>query len=185
MFALMILAGYGLRFLLVRWKRPLAQAVVASLILALILVDSTFETNWPLLSTEVPAYMSDIATDSRAIAVLDIPVNNYRGEKYYMLYQTVHQHPIIGGHAYRTPQEVDDFRQEIITSLTQGDISTLIQNNIGYVVLHHNLDDEERTISPISLTLIAQVGHPVYQDKLVTVFFIPNAEEIVHLQAHP
>ncbi|MAT97281.1 MAG: hypothetical protein CL608_09080 [Anaerolineaceae bacterium] len=178
MFALMILAGYGLRYVLTRWKRPLAQAVVATAVLALILVDSTFQTSWPLLSTEIPPYMSEIAADSRAVAVLDIPVNNYRGEKYYMLYQTVHQHPIVGGHAYRTPQEIVDLRQEIVTDLTtQETISTLIQNNIGYVVLHHTIEDEAGIIQPITSVLQAEIGQPEYQDELITIFFIPNTEE--------
>lgn len=173
MFALMILAGYGLRFWLLRWKRPLVQAGVAAIMLVLILADSGFETSWPLLSTEVPAYMSEIAEDSRTIAILDIPVNNYRGEKYYMLYQTVHHHPIVGGHAYRTPQEIVELRQKIITDLTtQGNISTLIHNNIGYVVLHHYLEDEAGTISSVSSLLHAQVGQPVYRDEQITVFFI-------------
>ena len=179
MFALMILAGYGLRFLLVRWKRPFVQAGVATILLALILIDSTFETNWPLISTEVPAYMSVMATDSRAVAVLDIPVNSFLGEKYYMLYQTVHQHPIVGGHAYRTPQEIVELRQEIVTGLiTQGNLSSLSQNNIGYVVLHHTMEDNEETISSVFLTLSTEVGQPVYQDDLITVFLIPEAEEI-------
>jgi hypothetical protein len=38
MFALMILAGYGLRYLLGQWKRPLAQTVLATAVLVLILV---------------------------------------------------------------------------------------------------------------------------------------------------
>lgn len=179
MFALMILAGYGLRYVLTRWKRPLAQAAVATTLLALILVDSTFQTSWPLLSTEIPPYMSEIAADSRAVAVLDIPINNYRGEKYYMLYQTVHQHPIVGGHAYRTPQEIVELRQEIVTDLTtQETIPTLIKNNIGYVVLHHAIEDEAEIIPPVSLLLHTQLGQPVYQDELITIFFIPDVEEI-------
>ena len=186
MFSLMILAGYGLRYLLLKWKRPFIQAGVATIVLTLILIDSTFQTSWPLLSTEVPAYMSEIAKDSRSVAILDMPVNNYRGEKYYMLYQTVHQHPIVGGHAYRTPQEIVDLRQEIVTNLTtQEDISTLTQNNIGYVVLHHTIEDEEGTVSSVSLTLNNQIGQPVYQDELITVFLIPDAEEIAHFQPHP
>ena len=177
MFALMILAGYGLRYLLGRWQRPFTQTVVAGAILALILLDSTFETEWPLLSTEIPPYMAEMAADTRSIAVLDIPVNNYMGEKYYMLYQTVHQHPIVGGHAYRTPQEIVDLREEIILDFTaQGDFSTLYQNNIGYVVLHHKIEDEEDTIPLAMSVLMAQVGEPVYQDNTVTVFLVPNAE---------
>jgi hypothetical protein len=177
MFALMILAGYGIRFLLVKWKRPFVQATVATILLALLLIDSTFETNWPLLSTEIPAYMTEIANDPRTVAVLDIPVNNYRGEKYYMLYQTVHHHPIVGGHAYRTPQEIIDLREEIVTALaTQGDISVLSQNNIGYVILHHTIEDETDVILPATLTLNTQIGQPVYQDELITVFSIPNVK---------
>lgn len=177
MFALMILAGYGLRFLLVRWKRPIVQVGTATLFLALILIDSTFTTNWPLLSTEIPSYMSEIAADPRAVSVLDIPVNNYRGEKYYMLYQTVHQHPIVGGHAYRTPQEIVDLREEIVTSLvTQGDISSLIQNKIGYVVLHHTIEDEAGTLPLVLSNLNALAGPPDYQDELITVFLLAEPE---------
>ncbi len=178
MFALMILAGYGLRFLLMRWKRPSIQVGIASIILALILIDSTFQTSLPLLSMEVPLYMSEIAADSRSVAILDLPVNNYRGEKYYMLYQTVHHHPIVGGHAYRTPQEIVDLREDIVTNLsTQGTIAPLIQNNIGYVILHHTIEDEAQMISSVLSTLSSQIGQPIYEDELITVFSIPEASK--------
>lgn len=72
--------------------------------------------------------MPTIANDSRTIAILDIPVNNYHGEKYHLLYQTVHLKTIVGGHAYRTPQEIVDLREEIIANLvTKQDISSLTQ----------------------------------------------------------
>lgn len=177
MFALMILAGYGLRYLLGRWERPFAQTIIATMILTLILLDSMFTTNWPLLSTETPSYMAEIAADLRPVAVLDIPVNNYQNEKYYMWYQAVHQHPIVGGHAYRTPQEIVDLREKIVASLPiQENIAILSQYNIGYVILHHNLEDKENSIPTISSTLTKQVGQPAYQDEIITVFFIPGAK---------
>lgn len=173
MFALMILAGYGVRYLLGLGKRPFTQTAVASIILTLILLDSTVATNWPLLSTEIPTYMAEIASDTRSVAVLDIPVNNYRGEKYYMLYQTVHQHPIVGGHAYRTPQEIVDLREEIVGAIAiQGDISGLNRHNIGYVVLHHTIEDEQGTIPLVTSALVAKIGQPVYQDATITVFMM-------------
>ena len=179
MFALMILAGYGVRFLMRLTKRPYVQSGLAAILLTLILVDSTFTTSWPLLSTAVPSYLTKIAADTRTVAVLDLPVNNYRGEKYYMLYQTFHQHPIVGGHAYRTPQEIVDFREEIVSSLlTHGNISTLSQHNIGYVILHHTLEDEKGINPSISAALTAQIGQPAYEDELITVFAVPIANEI-------
>ena len=177
MFALMILAGYGVRYLLERWKRPFTQTIIASSILALILLDSVVVTNWPLLSTDIPPYMAEIAADIRPVAVLDIPVNDYRGDKYAMLYQTVHQHPIVGGHAYRTPQEIVDLREEIVTALAiQGEISVLSENNIGYVVVHHAIEDQKNTVASISAILTQQIGQPQYQDEAITVFFIPDVE---------
>ena len=170
MFALMILAGYGLKFVLTRWKRPLTQSIVATIILILILVDSTFIKEWPLLSTAVPAYATTIAADPRPVAVLDIPVNGYRDQKFYMLFQTEHQHPIVGGHAYRTPQEIIDLREEFVaTILEEQDISMIADNNIGYIVLHQDFLTPTE-IEKFSSALTKMVGEPIIQTSTHTIF---------------
>ena len=177
-FALSILAAHGLSYLLPRIKQMRMRQLTAVFILFLILIDSTFIFPWPMMDVTIPPVFTDIAADSRSVAVLDLPVLDYEAAKVHMLYQFEHQHAIVGGFRTRRPEDAANLMTQLESAaLPGGDINELAENGIAYVVLHHDFYEGDE-IQSYTAALTTQVGDPIYTDDLVTVFTVPNAREI-------
>ncbi len=178
MFAISILATYGISYLRPKVKNTRWQWGLALGLLAILLLDSITHFPWPMENVSIPSYYQTIAADDRAVAVLDIPVDNYVAEKQYMLYQTIHQHPIVGGHAYRTPRIVEEKRQAYLSLIGQaGGTAVLADEGIGYIIIHPSLMPPE-SIQAIIEPIERELGSPIYQDDKITVYKLPNPKEI-------
>lgn len=104
MLALAMLAAMGAQRLLARLdsreQRPrfAGSAVIAGLIALLALDNLT--TPFPLVGVYVPPIYEELAQDSEEYAILDAPFY-YFTSPVYMLYQAVHNKPLVGGYTSR------------------------------------------------------------------------------------
>ena len=144
----------------------------------------------------MPSYYSEIGQASTAHSggILDVPYDLFgaRGPACdYMVYQTVHQRPIISGYISRTPQYAarmldnypfvrqlrarlyDDDEPLLFTNelITQGK-HELYALNIEYIVLHKSqLSNDDSQVLENVITQV--VSKPVYRDDRILVWRLP------------
>ena len=168
-FAIAILATYGLAWLFSHVKRSAWRLTLMATLLLFVILDSKTNSPWPMLDLTIPDFYKQIMADQEAGAVLDLPSDSYMADKYAMLYQTVHLRPITAGRAYRIPPEVIEFREALADAITKGDTEILQQNNIAYVVLQRQfLTPDELTRRQQQLSNL--FGEPIYQDDWIVAF---------------
>ncbi len=131
-------------------------------------------------------------------AVLELPVTKHGGlDSKRMLYQTFHERPILGGYTSRKLLDphrlVNDYvlfnwieftsyaSADVVPAKSQQDwLGLLNYANIGYIVVYSQEfgrnDDFQKAQSLINLALTGNgQAQPYYQDKLATVYKVPNA----------
>jgi hypothetical protein len=168
-FAIAILATYGLAWLFSHVKRTAWRLTLMATLLLFVILDSKTNSPWPMLDLTVPDFYKQIMADQEAGAVLDLPSDSYMADKYAMLYQTVHLRPITAGRAYRIPPDVIEFREALAEAIAKGDTEILQQNNIAYVVLQRQfLTPDELTRRQQQLSNL--FGEPIYQDNWIIAF---------------
>jgi hypothetical protein len=168
-FAIAILATYGLAWLFSHVKRSAWRLTLMAALLLFVILDSKTNSPWPMLDLTVPDFYKQIMADQEAGAVLDLPSDSYMADKYAMLYQTVHLRPITAGRAYRIPPDVIEFREALAEAIAKGDTEILQQNNIAYVVLQRQfLTPDELTRRQQQLSNL--FGEPIYQDNWIIAF---------------
>ena len=178
MFALAILATYGASVILEYLKTKWQKLSLGSVLLALILLDSVVLFPWPMMDTTSPAIFSEISTDERAVAILDLPVLDYKAAKFHLLYQLTHQHALVGGFRTRRPYEAAVAMQALEQSaLPDGDVTNLAANSVAYVTIHHQFY-QDTELEEIIRNLNGQVGNPLFTNDVVTVFAVPDAKEL-------
>jgi hypothetical protein len=191
MLALAIVSSLGLKALASRyawfdWGIPLIGVIVFTEFLAIPMrLDARF--------AEIPSYYYKLQTrgESNAI-VLDIPIDLFGAQGpagNYMLYQTVHQKPIVSGYISRTPRQVlqlfqrpfmNELRARIYGDKTPYHFNQQIMSqavkdfselNIEYVILHEDelsSDDFES----LHVALESILGDPNYEDDRITTWEI-------------
>ena len=105
--ALALLVGLGWRALEQRWPRLRWAAGLLALLAFVEFNRSPVGLDERL--AEIPDYYQRLASEPATGAILDLPADFYGAQGpagTYMLYQTVHQHPIMGGYISRTPASV-------------------------------------------------------------------------------
>jgi len=178
MFALAILAAYGVVWLVGRIHRRAWQRVVTGGLIALVLLDAIFLFPWPMADVSVPFFYRTLAADRRSVAVLDLPVGDYTADKYYLLYQMVHGHAIVGGYSYRRPPEAEEAMAKLEDLARPGGAPTaLAEYGIGYVILHCDFL-ELVELETLTAHLANRLGPPLYEDERIVVFAVPGALEI-------
>lgn len=177
MFALAILAAYGVAWLL-RRVCPFWQQVLALGVVTMALIDYAVLFPWPMTDISVPPFYEELAADRRSVAVLDMPVWNYTANHFFMLYQMTHGHAIVGGYIYRRPAEAEEAMAEL-ESLARpgGDPRALADYGIGYVVLHCDFL-ESADLEALTAHLAGRLGPPVYEDERIVAFAVPGALEV-------
>jgi len=180
MLALAVLAACGTAVLLNglrRTYRPLVALGVA----ALILVDSLFIWPWPLGDAEVPAFYHQIAEDDQEYAILDLPLWEYRCERYQLYYATVHNHRIVGGLVTRRSADAEAALREVERMVRPNaavaSAESLAELGIRYVILHKQCLDD-RGLDAQTAFLREQMGDPVYDDRWIRAFEVPGAPQI-------
>jgi len=178
MFALAILAAYGMVWLVGRIRRRVWRQVVVAGVVALVIFDAIFLFPWPMADASVPAFYRDLAADRRSVAVLDLPVLDYVAAKYHVLYQMVHGHAIVGGYRDRRTAEAEESMAELeALALPGGDPLALADYGIGYVILYRDFLEPD-DLEAVTMYLVEQLGPPLYEDERIVAFAVPGALEI-------
>lgn len=177
-FAIAILAAYGVAFLLGRLETKRAKIVLIAGLAGLIMLDSILAFPWPMNEFQVPAFYESIAADERSVAVLDLPVEGYVPAKYYMLYQMKHGHAIVGGWRDRRSEEVEEQMAEYqALAGPGGDINAIAQAGIGYIVLHKQFMEPDE-VDLLTTHLEREIGKAVIQNGQFVVYRLANVAEI-------
>jgi len=106
----------------------------------------------------------------------------YDGAKRYMLYQTVHGHPIVEGHVSRRPAEATVFldnhpllrslyqTQEIDPALTDvsRQLRTLQDAGFRYIIIHKQFTDADHVANWQNWLALS----PVFEDQEIAVYRI-------------
>jgi len=190
MLALAVVVAYGLAALQRQWQ---GFAGVAALIGCLIFAE--FLTAPVYLDRRVaaiPKYYHTLAADPRPGAILDVPMDLHGAQGpggEYMLYQTVHGRPIVGGYISRTPPAAlwplerpflnqlrarvyDDrepyaFSAEVM-SHALDDLRVL---DVRYVVLHAEfLSSGDHRAVRHALTEV--ISEPIHEDEELAVWYL-------------
>lgn len=154
-----MLAAYGIYWLAQRpflTRHPILRHAAPLLLTALILLD-TAVSPFPTTQPTIPVWHAQLAAEPDDFALWELPMQNRGADKYYMLYQTSHGQPLVGGHISRMPREAFDFIQQIpllayafaqdsradfaLTAVTDQ-TRQLAAANIRYLVIHKQFANE-------------------------------------------
>jgi len=190
-FVLAVLVAYGVADLYNRlngrWS-PVALTAGATLV---ILIEYAVVFPFPMGDATVSDFYRQMAADGGSYAVLDLPILGRPASNYAMYYQTVHQHPIVGGYIHRYPPdtyELADFISNLAQPNSDGDIVShpsaqerrdwLAQAGIGRVIVHKDLMIAAQRDAAVAF-LCDLLGEPVFEDARLVVFAVPPAAERV------
>ncbi len=187
MLAVAVLAGYGLKAVVERRRDGIVP------ILAILIV-LEYLTIWPFptMPAAVPEFCHRLAGEKDNFAVLDVPqwpVWLRRASNYAMYYQTVHQHPMVGGYVWRLPEGREGTMkafQELVLPPVEADIIVrptgdeavriLNQYYVKYVILHKGVWEAEDEAEAIQ-SLTRLLGPPFYDDPQAVAFAVPVVED--------
>ena len=115
MLALAIAAAFGVRELLQRWQwRWGAHGAILGLLVVVGLIVFEFAPGpAPLTLVSAPALYYEIAKDTDAGAIVDVPAGGWLASERYMLYQTIHGKPITVGAISRAKFGELNFSEEL------------------------------------------------------------------------
>ncbi|MBN1887784.1 MAG: hypothetical protein JW850_07325 [Thermoflexales bacterium] len=187
MLALAVIAGYGLAAMERRWRRAYWGTLLASALIFLEFLIIPLPLDKRVASA--PAYYHQLAQESQG-AVLDVPIDLYGAQgpaADYLLYQTIHQKPIVGGYISRTPRHVlelfehpflNQLRARIYNDtepyafppdLIQLGLGELRSINVQYIILHKQmLSASDSHIVRTALTTL--LHDPDYEDEAILVW---------------
>lgn len=194
MLSLAVVVGYGLAALERKDRRFRWLTLAAGLLIFVefLIVPVRMDARF----AQIPPFYADLAAmdDDAALAVLDVPVDlvgaqGPAGE--YMLYQTVHQRPIVSGYISRTPAYIsalfdnpfihalrariygDDAPYHFDAALLAQAPAELAQLRIGYVVLHRWALAAEGALT-VQQALTSILAAPLYEDEQIVVWRTHN-----------
>lgn len=168
-FAVAVMAGYGVAWLLAKLRPRLRLPVVVGLA-ALIIADYQFFWPLPTIPGDVPAPIAALGDRDDVRAVFDIPWDHPLTDKDGMYLQTGHSLPMIAGHITR-----QTLLNPAVGNLLQHTLDPALLNAAGadVIILHKQWADEAGETRQF---LIARLGEPLYEDDRFAVFEAPQAE---------
>jgi len=173
-----VLVGYATADLLARMKGRWRTGVLATL--SVLILFEYLSVPVVMQPLDVPAFYARLAGEAGEFGIVELPVDFYDSSKRYMLYQTVHGHPIVEGHVSRRPPEATAFLdaqpllcglyqdQEIDPALTDvsRQLRALRDAGFRYIIIHKRLTDARRVADWQSwLTFM-----PVFEDDEIVVY---------------
>lgn len=149
MLVIAVLAGFGLRFILERFRNNLIKAVLTTILCGLVLFEFW---NWPpykvLDVSKAPAVYYWLKAKPEDFVIAEYPLDHITPNEMYKFYQTVHEKRIINGSFPGTP--ANDFAQKIIKLSGFGTAGLLKGLGVDYVLVHKEkylstdlIDDKE------------------------------------------
>ena len=130
----------------------------------------------------VPEYYYQLSETEEQTAVLDVPIDLYGAQGpacEYMIYQTVHQKPIVGGYISRTPKKVlKVFQRPLLKQLRArvyndsepyyfspellaNGLEELQWLDIGYIILHKDILSGKE-VQIVRKALVSLLTDPTY-----------------------
>lgn len=186
MFAVAILAAYGVAALAGRTERPGLRPALLALVLVFIGCESI--AVWPLPTSDatIPPAIQALADDGGDDALLHLGMDRRPVHHRALYYQTYHERPCVGGRVHRTLPETppwwDSISGLVKPTAAAGDVvprpdpaervAWLRHFDVGYVVLHEN-SAEGRDLR-YRETLVELLGPPAHADDRVEVFAVPR-----------
>jgi len=188
MLALAVIIGYGIAKLCRRGESGCYIAGFLGLFIFLEFLAVPLRYDESLL--KVPPYYAVLAQQETESPILDVPVDLYGAQgpaAYYMLYQTIHHQPIVGGYISRTPQSaLAVFEYPFIYQLRAriyGDkepytfspeLMAVAKSNIEalgvrYVILHKDALSEQEALQ-IYNAICETLGKAIHEDKYLVVW---------------
>jgi hypothetical protein len=172
-----VLVSLGAATLLTRMRNSMGRMLISLFLIALVLGDQILTWPWPLGDAEAPAFYEQVAAMPEDFAILDLPLWEYRCERYQIYYATLHGHRIVGGLITRrsAEAEIEMRRAEELALPGTGAAgpSSLSDEGIRYVVLHKQCL-EEPFLDKESSFLAQHTGPPVYDDRWIRAFELPG-----------
>jgi hypothetical protein len=203
MLALAVLAAYGLDWLAKKGAEARWKLLIPALAGLLVFLEF-FPGPRTLADTTVPAFYTQLRNEGQwnDFAVLETPDGGSASiVSQAMYYQTVHQHPIVGGYLSRKPDypfrdfpgiaellnlDYRVFQRDIIDRASLSNTPALLQYyKIRYVIIHPALLKDENSRYNAQSVLQTVFGHgakPYYQDDQLQVWKTP---EVVQNSSRP
>jgi hypothetical protein len=191
MLALAVAIGYGLAT--VESRRPRFRFITPLLGLLVFVEFLTIPVRLDTRFSYIPAYYYQLRTQEEATAaILDVPIDLYGAQgpaANYMLYQTVHHKPIVGGYISRTPSTalwpferpfLNELRARVYDDTTpfhfdqgvlQAGADDLSLLDVGYVILHRDEVSIEDYVT-LRAALEAVLSAPTHEDDRLVVWEI-------------
>jgi hypothetical protein len=188
MLALAITVGYGCAALERRWRwfKWITILIGALVFVEYLIIPMRLDNH----AVSIPAYYDQLAKENQEIAVLDVPIDLHGAQgpaAKYMLYQTVHQKPIVGGYISRTPSKalwlferpfLHQLRSRIYDDtepysfppdvMARG-LEDLRSLDVQYVILHKDeLSVEDSQVVRTALGTL--LSDPKHEDDVITVW---------------
>lgn len=195
MFSVAVLASYGTSSLLTRLGALKSKMAFAAVLAAVILFEYAIVFPFPVGQTAIPDFYRLLAADKEDHAILDIPFSGWSASNTNMYYQTVHEHPIVGGFIHRVPVGVRPMMSffkrlvtpfggtdDIVEALSGPDQAAILRYyDIAFVVLHRpRLPLEEL---PVWIDLLASFpAEKAYEDEQIVAFRVPDTAGIDQLK---
>jgi len=107
---------------------------------------------------QIQSFYERLAQEPQQFGIIELPIDFFYAAKHYMLYQTVHGHPIVEGHISRRPTEATAFldanpilnslyyMQEVNPALTDVSRQLWALRDAGfrYIIVHKNMIGTDR-----------------------------------------
>lgn len=196
MLSLAVLAGYGLNYILKRFKgkfsNKISQKNALVIVFSSLILFEFLAVPFPMSSMKVPEFYYQLKNESEDYAIIEIPDINI---SHYMYYQTVHGKKLVNGQVARASTDVSTFiesnpfvrllfrfhvpenrrllNETIETLLNQNIIengkSNLNYYNIRYIILHEeDLTNEQLNFVNNLLRKTLKTEPKIYkEDKLI------------------
>jgi len=137
MLAVAILAGFGLKFILERFKSNKTKIAITALVSGLILFEFW---SWPPYKvidvSEVPAVYYWLKNQPQDIIIAEYPLDANSPNEMYKFYQITHERRMVNGTIPGTP--ANTFSQ-LITKLSKPRTASLLRGmGVKYVLVHHD-----------------------------------------------
>ncbi len=135
MFAVAVLAGYGLKFILDKFKRRWVKVFMCCLFCGLVLFEFW---NWPPYKvidvSKAPSVYYWLQEKEGDFAIAEYPLDSEGPNEMYKFYQIFHNKPIING---TIPGTYSNKVAKTITDLSEGDTASVLSwMGVKYVLVH-------------------------------------------------
>jgi hypothetical protein len=168
MLAMAVLATLGLQRLLKRLPAGRWAWLVVGLVTAGTTVEYWVRFPFPSYPASYPAVVKSLRAASDRLAVLQVPINSYQDNQRALYWQTVHQHPLVGGRVYRDDADANRqynfYGQLLLEPGSQTVVNTRLQalasGGVGWVLYDAAADPG----GEVGALLKARLGPPLAED---------------------